>query len=181
MKGTTSSLREKEVKAISSIVSSVEKGGDRLYILNKAVTYKNAGSLDELSAVAKELIEKHPHVAFLLTVTEENRFHWLLSISENHPTMGSNRAEIFMKSYNEVVLNRAIYCPEIQGLTETIDNPDFTYFSRIITKNEYVGKIVDAVVSIIFDFLRRNKYIPKVEDEVDELAALDDMMDELEL
>lgn len=178
-----SNLREREIKAISSILRSVEESGDKLYFLSKTITYKNAGSLDELSALATELIEKYPQVAFLLMVAEDTgRFHWLLSISEKHPTMGPNRANIFMSTYNEIVLSPIIYYPEVQSLTITVDKPDYTYFSRIVTKNEYVGKIVDEVASIIFGYLRRGGYIPKeMDDEVDELAALDEMMEDLEL
>jgi hypothetical protein len=188
MKGVnTQTLREKEVKAISSIVRSICDSGDKLYILTKAVAYKGAGSLEELSALGADLIEKHPDVAFLLTVTKEESdvdpptFHWILSISDAHPTMGSDRYEIFDDVYKAVVSSPVVYYPDVVGYIRNTTWDDYKYFSRVITKNEYVGKIVDAAVSITFEYLRVNKYIPKEEDEVDELAALDDMMKGLDL
>jgi len=141
---------EREIDNISSMIENEP------IIITRRI--ESGVSSEELGT---KLVEKHPKVAFLLTKTGQNKFEWLLAISEEHPTMRKSRERIFMNAYNAVVLSPAIYCPQIQGTTVSIDSleKNWTYFSRVITDERYVNKIVNTVELIILTLLKNDGFV----------------------
>lgn len=155
---------DKENAAINKIIISAEKDGEKLYILNRVVSYEC--KRDGLSSLANRILAVHPDVALLLIYSTEKHIEFLFALSVNHPKMGEQYTYIT----NSIMAK--IGTSNIIARSDANQNLEFwehgIYFSRDVRDDEYGGKITDEINSMIFTFLKTEKYLPEEEDVEDE-------------
>lgn len=151
------------IASVGKILSDDE--GQKLRALYRDIPF--ACTQEEFAMLAHGLIKAYPNVAFLLVYKDEIQFQFVLSISDAHSTMGHARERILHEVGRKIIKSVIIKCDA------SIDLPHCTYFRRALTDNDYVGKIVDDINSIVFTYFKQNGYLPDEEDEEDKFLDFD--------
>lgn len=91
--------------------------------------------------------------------------------------MGKSHDKIYADIEKELQESPVFYPPGTTQINETMttETDGYSYYSRDIMANEYVGKIVDSANSTIFTYLKANKYLPAEKEDEDPYLDFDNL------